>query len=185
MLLHSFFQNRFTVLSPEAAPATSSNQGSAAKLQYTVAVFLAAANLAGRSSKDSPLTIITACFFVEAGDWKKTEVRFKSALTREGTVAEKAKAKAQRAIATTQRISRLAGEATALQGDLDDAPNPQAAVATVHQFGVSTNAAALVAAYGCEDARQVATARGETEFLYRFSDPEAHADLDAELARME
>jgi hypothetical protein len=124
-------------------------------------------------------------FFVEAGDWKKTEVRFKSALTREGTVAKKAKAKAKRAIATTQRISRLAGEATGLRGDLDDAPNPQAAVATVHQFGVSTNAAVFVAAYGCEDARQVATARGETEFLYRFSDPEAHVDLDAELARTE
>ena|GEM_PF-4708478 len=103
-------------------------------------------------------------------------MRFNSALTREGTVAKKAKAKAQRAIATTQRISRLAEEATVLRGDLDDAPNPQAAVATVHQFGVSANAAAFVAAYGCEDARQVATARGETEFLYRFPDPEVHID---------
>lgn len=79
--------------------------------------------------------------FVEAGDRKKTEVRFKSALTREGTVAKKAKAKAQRAIAMTQRIARLAGEAAALHGDLDDAPNPQAAVSTADQFGISTSAA--------------------------------------------
>ena len=48
----------------ESAPAMKFNLGLVAKLQHTVAVFLAAANVAGRSSNESLLTMITARFLL-------------------------------------------------------------------------------------------------------------------------
>lgn len=117
---------------------------------------------------------------VEAGNWKATTVAFKGALTGEATKAKKEKAKAQRAAATARKIARVAAEAAEFQGQLEGAPNPQAAVAAADLTDTAplTGAAGLsaahpradlafAAAYGAEDARQAAVFLGETEFLYR------------------
>jgi len=63
------------VLFLESAPAMKFNLGLVAKLQHTAAVFLAAANVAGRSSKESLLTMITARFLRLAKKAKTKEKR--------------------------------------------------------------------------------------------------------------
>ena len=133
---------------------------------------------------------------IEAGDWKATKVVFKSALASAATKKKKATAKAKRAAATAHKVARLVADVAAFQGHVEGAPNPQAAVAAADltdrvmaaQTGANGLSAAapfisnvaFAAAYGAEDARQVAASRGEKEFLYRCADRIEEGSSDEE-----
>lgn len=127
---------------------------------------------------------------IEAGDWKDTRVVLKSVLTNARTKQKKKDAKERRAAVNVAKAARIAARMAAFQGDLELAPNTEAAVAAADRSGItpmpdagelSESALldadlAFAAAYGAEDSRQVAFTRGETQFTYRLSEREAAID---------
>ena len=102
----------------------------------------------------------------EAGDWKTTRVALKTVLSSASTRIKKDAAKKKRAEVNAAKVARIAAQMAAFQSDLEFAPNAEAAVAAAHR---TNDAVDFAAAYGAEDARQVALSRGETS-LYQQAD---------------
>ena len=112
----------------------------------------------------------------EAGDWKTTGVTLKTVLSSAATRLKKSTAKERRAKANAAKVARIAAQMAAFQGDLELAPNTEAAVAAAER---TEGAEDFAAAYGAEDARQVAISRGETS-LYRQADRESSSDEEVD-----
>lgn len=119
-------------------------------------------DLQGGADPDENHCVLT----LEAGTWCETRVDFKSALDAAATKAKQVAAKAQRAAKKASQIALLVAQATPILVDPERAPSPQAAIAAADRADAAAVTPAFVAAYGGEDARAVAVARGETAFLY-------------------
>jgi hypothetical protein len=135
----------------------------------------------------------------EAGNWKATNVAFKSVMDITKTKEKKSTEKAKRAAATALKVARLVAEAATIQENPECAPNPQAAVAAADLTDAAAVGAALrtsaaglsaappsagtlafAAAYGAEDSRAVAVCRGETEFLYQRAAEHSNSEEEGE-----
>ena len=100
----------------------------------------------------------------------------KTVLSSATTRLKKSTAKERRAKANAAKVARIAAQMAAFQGDLELAPNTEAAVAAAER---TEGAEDFAAAYGAEDARQVAISRGETS-LYRQADRESSSDEEVD-----
>ena len=137
-------------------------------------------DLQGGADPDENHCVLT----LEAGTWCETRVDFKSALDAAATNAKKVAAKAQRAAKKASQIALLVAQAAPILADPERAPSPQAAVAAADRADAAAVTPAFVAAYGGEDARAVAVARGETAFLYaRAAESSGEEDEDEEAGR--
>jgi len=119
----------------------------------------------------------------ETGRWKATNVSFVSVLDISATQAKKAAAKARRASTQVAQVARLVALAANFQANPESAPSPQAAVAAADQVGARPAAQeppAFTAACGSEDARAVAVARGDIEFLYQRATESSGEEEEAE-----